>query len=74
MCVSERDWKDKQKASEALKDTIERQRADLDRVRREIGEKEMLCTTLRVRKKEREKERVKEGLGVVMCNNCDHVA
>lgn len=54
--VSERDWRDKQKASEALRETIEKQRAELDRVRREIGEKEMLCTTLRVRKRERMKE------------------
>lgn len=53
-CVSERDWRDKLKASEALKETIEKQRANLERVRREIGEKEMLCTTLKVRERERE--------------------
>lgn len=59
MCVSERDWRDKQKAAESLKETIEKQRADLDRVRREIGEKEMLCTALRVRERER-RENVRE--------------
>ncbi|XP_060766595.1 E3 ubiquitin-protein ligase TRAIP [Neoarius graeffei] len=47
LCEKERDWRDKQKAAEALKETIEKQRADLDRVRRELGEKEMLCTALR---------------------------
>ncbi|XP_062842651.1 E3 ubiquitin-protein ligase TRAIP isoform X1 [Trichomycterus rosablanca] len=47
LCEKERDWRDKQKAADALKETIERQRSDLDRVRREIGEKEMLCSTLR---------------------------
>ncbi|XP_072522020.1 E3 ubiquitin-protein ligase TRAIP [Salminus brasiliensis] len=46
-CEKERGWREKQKAAESLKETIERQRADLERVRREIGEKEMLCTTLR---------------------------
>ncbi|KAL6464317.1 hypothetical protein MHYP_G00266340 [Metynnis hypsauchen] len=46
-CEKERDWRDKQKAAESLKETIEKQRADLERVRREIGEKEMLCTALR---------------------------
>lgn len=54
---SERDWRDKLKAAEALKDTIEKQRADLERVRKEIGEKEMLCTTLRVNERKRERER-----------------
>uniref|UniRef100_A0AAR2J412 RING-type domain-containing protein n=1 Tax=Pygocentrus nattereri TaxID=42514 RepID=A0AAR2J412_PYGNA len=42
-----RGWREKQKAAESLKETIEKQRADLERVRREIGEKEMLCTALR---------------------------
>uniref|UniRef100_A0A8B9HTL0 TRAF-interacting protein n=1 Tax=Astyanax mexicanus TaxID=7994 RepID=A0A8B9HTL0_ASTMX len=44
----ERGWREKQKAADNLRETIEKQRADLERVRREIGEKEMLCTTLRV--------------------------
>ncbi|KAF7693473.1 E3 ubiquitin-protein ligase TRAIP [Silurus meridionalis] len=47
LCEKERDWRDRQKAAEALKETIEKQRADLERVKREIGEKEMLCSTLR---------------------------
>uniref|UniRef100_A0A3B4EHR6 RING-type domain-containing protein n=1 Tax=Pygocentrus nattereri TaxID=42514 RepID=A0A3B4EHR6_PYGNA len=46
-CEKERGWREKQKAAESLKETIEKQRADLERVRREIGEKEMLCTALR---------------------------
>ncbi|XP_067287305.1 E3 ubiquitin-protein ligase TRAIP [Pseudorasbora parva] len=43
----EKDWKDKQKSVDTLKDTIERQKKDLDRVRKEIGDKEMLCSVLR---------------------------
>ncbi|KAF4093553.1 hypothetical protein AMELA_G00003220 [Ameiurus melas] len=65
LCEKERDWRDKQKAAEALKETIEKQRADLDRVRREIGEKEMLCTALRkqmqyLESQQRESEAAKE--------------
>ncbi|XP_058229695.1 E3 ubiquitin-protein ligase TRAIP [Hemibagrus wyckioides] len=65
LCEKERDWREKQKATEALKETIEKQRADLDRVRREIGEKEMLCTTLRkqmqyLEGQQRESEAAKE--------------
>lgn len=48
VCVSERDWREKQKAAECLRDTIEKQRADLERVRKELGEKEMLSSALRV--------------------------
>ncbi|KAM7006103.1 E3 ubiquitin-protein ligase TRAIP [Tautogolabrus adspersus] len=43
----ERDWRDKQKVVEGLKDTVERQRRDLDSVRKEVMEKEMLCSALR---------------------------
>ncbi|XP_030634477.1 E3 ubiquitin-protein ligase TRAIP [Chanos chanos] len=43
----ERDWRDKQKVVESLKDTIEKQKVDLDKLRKEIGEKEMLCSALR---------------------------
>ncbi|XP_032368528.1 E3 ubiquitin-protein ligase TRAIP [Etheostoma spectabile] len=43
----ERDWRDKQKVVESLKDTVDKQRRDLDSVRKEIVEKEMLCSALR---------------------------
>uniref|UniRef100_A0A4W4EL06 RING-type domain-containing protein n=1 Tax=Electrophorus electricus TaxID=8005 RepID=A0A4W4EL06_ELEEL len=65
LCEKEREWRDKQKAAEALQETMERQRTDLDRVRREIGEKEMLCTALRkqlqyLESQHRESESAKE--------------
>ncbi|XP_078103923.1 E3 ubiquitin-protein ligase TRAIP [Sander vitreus] len=43
----ERDWRDKQKVLDSLKDTVDKQRRDLDSVRKEIMEKEMLCSALR---------------------------
>uniref|UniRef100_A0A673IXW5 E3 ubiquitin-protein ligase TRAIP-like n=1 Tax=Sinocyclocheilus rhinocerous TaxID=307959 RepID=A0A673IXW5_9TELE len=43
----EKEWRDKQKSVDTLKDTIERQKRDLDRLRKEIGDKEMLCAVLR---------------------------
>ncbi|KAM9859161.1 E3 ubiquitin-protein ligase TRAIP [Aulostomus maculatus] len=43
----ERDWRDRQKVVDGLKDTVEKQRRDLDSVRKEILEKEMLCLALR---------------------------
>ncbi|XP_056104588.1 E3 ubiquitin-protein ligase TRAIP [Rhinichthys klamathensis goyatoka] len=47
LSVKEKEWRDKQKSVDTLKDTIERQKKDLDRVRKEIGDKEMLCSVLR---------------------------
>ncbi|XP_018589714.1 E3 ubiquitin-protein ligase TRAIP isoform X2 [Scleropages formosus] len=48
-CVScsERDWRDRQKTVDSLRETVERQKVDLERVRKEVGEKEMLCSVLR---------------------------
>ncbi|KAM4588857.1 E3 ubiquitin-protein ligase TRAIP [Odontesthes bonariensis] len=43
----ERDWRDKQKVVDSLKDTVDKQRRDLDSVRKEVMEKEMLCSALR---------------------------
>uniref|UniRef100_A0A8C1QRX1 TRAF-interacting protein n=1 Tax=Cyprinus carpio TaxID=7962 RepID=A0A8C1QRX1_CYPCA len=43
----EKEWRDKQKSVDTLKDTIERQKKDLERLRKEIGDKEMLCSVLR---------------------------
>ncbi|XP_044078016.1 E3 ubiquitin-protein ligase TRAIP [Siniperca chuatsi] len=43
----ERDWRDQQKMVASLKDTVDKQRRDLDSVRKEIMEKEMLCSALR---------------------------
>ncbi|XP_059185403.1 E3 ubiquitin-protein ligase TRAIP [Centropristis striata] len=43
----ERDWRDKQKMVDSLKETVDKQRRDLDSVRKEIMEKEMLCSALR---------------------------
>lgn len=34
---------------ESLKENVDRQKKDLDSLRKEIGEKEMLCSALRVR-------------------------
>uniref|UniRef100_A0A8D3AW42 TRAF-interacting protein n=1 Tax=Scophthalmus maximus TaxID=52904 RepID=A0A8D3AW42_SCOMX len=44
---AERDWRDKQKVVDGLKDTVDKQRRDLDGVKKEIMEKEMLCSALR---------------------------
>lgn len=44
----ERDWRDKQKVVDSLKDTVDKQKRDLDSMRKEIREKEMLCSALRV--------------------------
>uniref|UniRef100_A0A673IY32 E3 ubiquitin-protein ligase TRAIP-like n=1 Tax=Sinocyclocheilus rhinocerous TaxID=307959 RepID=A0A673IY32_9TELE len=46
-CSEFKEWRDKQKSVDTLKDTIERQKRDLDRLRKEIGDKEMLCAVLR---------------------------
>uniref|UniRef100_A0A8C9V807 TRAF-interacting protein n=2 Tax=Scleropages formosus TaxID=113540 RepID=A0A8C9V807_SCLFO len=43
----ERDWRDRQKTVDSLRETVERQKVDLERVRKEVGEKEMLCSVLR---------------------------
>lgn len=44
----ERDWRDKQKVVDDLRDTVEKQRKDLDSVRKAVMEKEMFCSALRV--------------------------
>uniref|UniRef100_A0A672YNF2 TRAF-interacting protein n=1 Tax=Sphaeramia orbicularis TaxID=375764 RepID=A0A672YNF2_9TELE len=43
----EKDWRDKQKTVDSLKDTVDKQRRDLDSLQKEIVEKEMLCSALR---------------------------
>ncbi|XP_037535214.1 E3 ubiquitin-protein ligase TRAIP [Nematolebias whitei] len=47
LSCKERDWRDKQKVMDSLKDTVDKQRRDLDSTRKEILEKEMLCAALR---------------------------
>ncbi|XP_061584009.1 E3 ubiquitin-protein ligase TRAIP [Cololabis saira] len=47
LSTKERDWRDKQKVIDGLKDTVDKQRNDLDRVRKETSEKEMLCSALK---------------------------
>uniref|UniRef100_A0A8C2BVI1 TRAF-interacting protein n=1 Tax=Cyprinus carpio TaxID=7962 RepID=A0A8C2BVI1_CYPCA len=47
LSVKEKEWRDKQKSVDTLKDTIEKQKKDLDRLRKEVGDKEMLCSVLR---------------------------
>uniref|UniRef100_A0A673FXR4 E3 ubiquitin-protein ligase TRAIP-like n=1 Tax=Sinocyclocheilus rhinocerous TaxID=307959 RepID=A0A673FXR4_9TELE len=47
LSAKEKEWRDKQKSVDTLKDTIERQKKDLDRLRKEVGDKEMLCSVLR---------------------------
>lgn len=43
----ERDWRDREKVVDGLRDTVDKQRRDLDGVRKEIIGKEMLCSALR---------------------------
>ncbi|XP_054881006.1 E3 ubiquitin-protein ligase TRAIP [Poeciliopsis prolifica] len=43
----DRDWREKQKAMDGLKDTVNKQRRDLDAVRKEVMEKEMVCVALK---------------------------
>lgn len=43
----ERDWWDKQKMIDNLRDTVDKQRRDMDGFRKEAMEKDMLCTVLR---------------------------
>ncbi|XP_056131006.1 E3 ubiquitin-protein ligase TRAIP [Lampris incognitus] len=47
LITKEKDWKDKQKVIDSLKNTVDKQRRDLDSVRKEIAEREMLCDALR---------------------------
>ncbi|KAI7795300.1 E3 ubiquitin-protein ligase TRAIP [Triplophysa rosa] len=47
LCEKEKEWRDKQKSVDTLKETIERQKKDLDKLRKDIGDKEMLCSVLR---------------------------
>lgn len=44
----ERDLRDKQKIVDSLKDSVDKQRRDLDSLRKEIKEKDMLCSALKV--------------------------
>ncbi|XP_069017209.1 E3 ubiquitin-protein ligase TRAIP [Embiotoca jacksoni] len=43
----ERDWRDRQKMVDGLRDTVDKHKRDLDSVRKEIMEKEMLCAALK---------------------------
>ncbi|KAK7907493.1 hypothetical protein WMY93_016105 [Mugilogobius chulae] len=43
----ERDWRDKQKVIDGLRDTVDKQRKDMDNLRKDILEKDMLCSALR---------------------------
>ncbi|XP_005808538.1 E3 ubiquitin-protein ligase TRAIP [Xiphophorus maculatus] len=43
----DRDWREKQKEMDGLKDTVNKQRRDLDAMRKEVMEKEMLCVALK---------------------------
>lgn len=45
---SERDWRDKQKVIDSLRDTVDKQRKDMDGFRKEALEKDILCSALRV--------------------------
>lgn len=44
----ERDWRDKQKVVDGLRDTVDKQRRDLDSMRKDVSEKEMICSALKV--------------------------
>ncbi|KAJ0068362.1 hypothetical protein NL108_005930, partial [Boleophthalmus pectinirostris] len=43
----ERDWRDKQKVMDGLRDTVAKQRKDMDSLRKDAMEKDMLCGALR---------------------------
>uniref|UniRef100_A0A665VVG0 TRAF-interacting protein n=1 Tax=Echeneis naucrates TaxID=173247 RepID=A0A665VVG0_ECHNA len=43
----ERDWRDKQRVMDNLRETMDKQKRDLDSVQKEIIKKEMLCSTLK---------------------------
>ncbi|KAL0978628.1 hypothetical protein UPYG_G00173050 [Umbra pygmaea] len=47
LTTKEREWKERMKVIESLKDTVDRQKKELDNLRKEISEKEMFCTALR---------------------------
>ncbi|XP_041837409.1 E3 ubiquitin-protein ligase TRAIP [Melanotaenia boesemani] len=47
MSTKERDWRDKQKTMDSLKDTVDKQRRELDSARKEVLDKEMLCSAYR---------------------------
>lgn len=44
----EKDWRDKEKLVEGLKDTVDKQKKDLNIVQKEIMKKDMLCSALKV--------------------------
>lgn len=43
----ERDWRDKQKVMDGLRDTVDKQKRDMEVLRKGFMEKDMLCSTLR---------------------------
>uniref|UniRef100_A0A8C5ATF6 TRAF-interacting protein n=1 Tax=Gadus morhua TaxID=8049 RepID=A0A8C5ATF6_GADMO len=47
LSTRDKDYKEKLKALEGLKSTVEKQRRDHDKVRKEMVDKDMLCTALR---------------------------
>lgn len=47
LSAKERDWKDRQKVISGLKETVDKQKKDLDSVQKEMREKEMICSALR---------------------------
>ncbi|CAL1608649.1 unnamed protein product [Knipowitschia caucasica] len=47
LSTKERDWRDKHKIIDGLRDTVEKQRKDMDSLRKDAMEKDMLCTALR---------------------------
>lgn len=44
----EQDWREKEKLVEGLKDTVDKQKRDLNIVQKEIMKKDMLCSALKV--------------------------
>lgn len=47
LSTKERDCRDKQKMAESLKQTAEKLKLDTERLKKEIGDKEMICSVLR---------------------------
>ncbi|KAJ8361145.1 hypothetical protein SKAU_G00176700 [Synaphobranchus kaupii] len=47
LSAKEKDWRERHKMVEALKETVDSQKVDLERVKKEVTEKEMICSALR---------------------------
>ncbi|KAG7477993.1 hypothetical protein MATL_G00075730 [Megalops atlanticus] len=47
LSVKEREWQERQKLIDALRDTVNKQKGDLESAKKEVAEKEIVCSALR---------------------------